>query len=132
MIRLLFLLLLLTLGCTGSGGGGSDTGALGPSNSEADLNAALSSGKPVLLEFYAEWCTYCADQAPIIHEIKEEYRGEVIVLKIDVDQYPGLVEAMTGQGGLPTILVFDRSGNIVAWWIGFTQKGEIVKALSAL
>jgi thioredoxin 1 len=133
MVRMLMLLLLLsTLGCTGSNAKGPDAGTLGPSNSEADLNVALNSGKPVLLEFYAEWCTYCKDQAPILQEIREEYRGQAIVLKIDVDQNPGLLEAMTGQGGLPTILVFDRSGNIVSWWIGYTEKSKITKSLSTL
>ncbi|NOZ76785.1 MAG: thioredoxin family protein [Euryarchaeota archaeon] len=136
MKRILILLLALsTLGCTG--GSGSETGGnLGPSNSEADLQVALNTGRPVLLEFYAEWCTHCQDQAPIINEIKEQYRGKLIVIKIDVDQNPGLLEAMTGQ--LPTIILYDGTlgpdghPNHVAFWIGYTEKSEILKAISTL
>ena len=85
-----------------------------------------NSDKPVLLDFYADWCGPCRMVAPILHEIAEE-RPDVIVGKINVDQEEELAMQF-GVYSIPTLVVM-KNGEIVRQVSGARPKAQILALL---
>ena len=90
----------------------------------------LKSDKPVVVDFWAEWCGPCRMVGPIIEEISNEYSGRAIVLKCDVDSSPG-VAARYGIRNIPTILFF-KDGKIADKQVGAVPKSNFVSKLNTL
>ena len=67
----------------------------------------LQSNRPVLVDFYAEWCAPCKLMAPILKEVKEAMGDDVTILKLDVDKNPHVAEAF-GIQGVPTLIIFHK------------------------
>ncbi len=65
----------------------------------------LKAPRPVLVDFYADWCTYCRQLAPTIAGLADEYAGRVDVVKVDGDRAPQIIDRYA-VGGYPTVLVF--------------------------
>lgn len=86
----------------------------------------LSADKPVLLDFYADWCGPCRMVAPIIEEIANE-RDDIIVGKINVDEEMELAKKFRIVS-IPTIIVMEN-GEKIATSIGYKPKEDILKLL---
>ena len=90
----------------------------------------IKSDKPVLVDFWAEWCGPCRMVAPIMEDISQEYNGKALVVKCDVDSSPG-VSAKYGIRNIPTILFF-KDGKIADKQVGAVPKANFVTKLNAL
>ena len=67
----------------------------------------IDSEKPVLVDFYAEWCGPCKMMPPILKEVKDTLGDEVRIIKVDVDKNPQAAQAFNVQG-VPTLIVFQK------------------------
>jgi thioredoxin 1 len=90
----------------------------------------LKSDKPVIVDFWAEWCGPCRMVGPIVNEIGEDFTGKAIVGKLDVDSNPGVTQKF-GIRNIPTILYF-KNGVVADKQIGAVAKSTLVSKLEAL
>ncbi|MEM7467543.1 MAG: thioredoxin [Pseudomonadota bacterium] len=95
---------------------------------EADVLAA-SQERPVLVDFWAEWCGPCKSIAPVLAQLADDYAGKVLVVKIDTDAEQALAQQY-GIRSLPTMMIF-RYGEVVEQLIGAQPASEIKAALEA-
>lgn len=90
----------------------------------------LQSDKPVLVDFWAEWCGPCKMIAPSIKELAQEYDGKVKIGKLDVDSN-GRAAGAHNIRSIPTLLLF-KNGEVVDSIIGAVPKGEIKRRLDSV
>jgi len=90
----------------------------------------IKSDKPVVVDFWAEWCGPCRMITPFIEEISKEYSGKAVVVKCDVDNSPQ-VALKYGIRNIPTVLFF-KDGKIVDKQVGAVPKNNFVNKLNAL
>jgi thioredoxin 1 len=88
----------------------------------------LSSSKPVLVDFWAEWCGPCRMVSPILDEIAAEYGDKIDIVKVNVDNEPGLAEQY-GITGIPALQVF-QNGAVVKSMVGAKPKAILVEDLA--
>ncbi len=95
--------------------------------SENFEDEVIKSDIPVLVDFFATWCSPCSALSPIIAEIAEEYAGKVKVGKVNVDEQPTLARKFRIMS-IPA-LVFFKNGEVYQTLVGFRPKEEIISYL---
>jgi thioredoxin 1 len=87
----------------------------------------INSGKPVLVDFYADWCGPCKMMAPILKQTKDALGEKLTVIKIDVDRNPQAASHY-GIQGIPTLILF-KNGEIKWRQSGVVQAGELKRVV---
>ena len=83
----------------------------------------LKSDKPVILDFWAEWCAPCKMIAPILDELADEYKDEIIVAKINIDENQVTPQKYAVRG-IPTLILF-KDGDLAATKVGAASKSQL-------
>ncbi|TDY22056.1 thioredoxin [Paraburkholderia sp. BL6665CI2N2] len=89
----------------------------------------IKSDKPVLLDFWAEWCGPCKMTAPVLDEVAKDYGDRLQVAKIDVDEHQ-MTPVKFGVRGIPTLILF-KNGTAVAQKVGALSKSQLAAFLDA-
>ena len=87
----------------------------------------LKSDKPVMVDFWAEWCGPCRMVGPVVEELGKEYDGKAVVGKLNVDHNPG-ISMKYGIRSIPTILFF-KNGQVVDRSVGAVPKPQLAQKL---
>ncbi len=90
----------------------------------------LNSDKPVIVDFWAEWCGPCRMVGPVVKELSEDYGDKILVTKMDVDSNPNTAVKF-GIRNIPTILFF-KNGEIVDKQVGAVPKTILASKLDAI
>ncbi|HWY14640.1 MAG TPA: thioredoxin TrxA [Rhizomicrobium sp.] len=92
-------------------------------------NDVLNASKPVVVDFWAEWCSPCRMIAPALEELSAELQDRVTVAKLNIDESPATPQKY-GVRGVPTLMIFHK-GQVAATKVGALPKSKIKEWIEA-
>lgn len=95
---------------------------------KGNFKQIINSEKPVLIDFYADWCGPCKTLSPILNEVSKELNGKVRIVKIDVDRNPAVAQSYQIRG-VPTLMLFTK-GKSVWRQSGVVGKRQIIDIIN--
>lgn len=99
-------------------------------NSENFNEKVLQSERPVLVDFYADWCGPCKAITPILEDLAQEFSGRIDIKKVNVDQDQTLAQQY-GVRGIPTLLLF-KDGEVRETIVGLQPKEGLANAINQI
>jgi thioredoxin 1 len=96
---------------------------------DANFDEITNTDKPILVDFWAEWCGPCKMIGPVVEELASDYEGKAVIGKVDVDSNPN-TSAKFGIRSIPTLLVI-KNGKIVEKQVGAVPKSVLTQKLDA-
>ena len=87
----------------------------------------LEADKPVLCDFWAEWCGPCKQISPILQELAEDYKEKILIAKVNIDENPE-VPSNYGIMSIPTLILF-KNGESISSQVGLLEKSSLTKWL---
>jgi thioredoxin 1 len=99
-------------------------------NYEINKEWKYEGTKPVIIDFYADWCPPCRQLSPLVEEIAKEYEGKIVVYKVNTDKEKALTQTM-GISSLPTLLFIPATGKPQIT-VGAMPKETLVKAVNEI
>ena len=97
---------------------------------DENAKVEIQSGKPVVIDFWAEWCGPCKKLAPIVDELADEFEGKVLVGKYNVDDYSDISTDYSIRN-IPTILFF-KDGELKERCVGSIKKEDLIEKSNTL
>lgn len=97
---------------------------------DANFDEIIASGKPVVIDFWAEWCGPCRMVGPIIDELAAQYDGKVVIGKCDIDEQSALATKFAVRN-IPTIL-FIKDGQVIDKQVGAVPKPALEEKITKL
>ncbi|MBQ6964967.1 MAG: thioredoxin [Bacteroidaceae bacterium] len=98
---------------------------------DSNYNEVVAQGKPMVLDFWATWCGPCRMVGPIIQELADQYEGQVIVGKVNIEEEADDLVSQFGIRNIPTI-IYMKDGQIVDKVVGAASKSVLEEKLKAL
>lgn len=95
-----------------------------------NFESQLNSDKPVLVDFFSEWCGPCKLISPVLHEVKEHMGDKVTLLKVDIDKSPHYIQLFKIQA-VPTLIVF-KKGKVMWRKSGLATAQEVLQQLKPI
>jgi thioredoxin 1 len=96
-------------------------------NLDAESFSGVLKEKVVLVDFWADWCSPCRMQSPILEQVANEAGERAVIAKVNVDKFPA-ISSKYGVRSIPTLLLF-RNGNVIKQFVGVQQKQTLLNAI---
>ena len=90
----------------------------------------ISSTKPVLVDFWAEWCGPCKQIAPALDELNEEFGDQLMIAKVNIDENPE-TPSKYGVRGIPTLIIF-KDGEVASTKVGALPKSKLKEWINSV